>query len=61
MLDLKSDCECAIRQSATDDPVLGANNVLGHVAAKNPENPCANFKVYLDTMAGYCANMTGEK
>lgn len=61
ILDLKQNCELAINQSATDDPTIGSAALLGPVSAKNPGNSWAPFKVYLDTLAQYCANKTNEK
>ncbi|KAL2062872.1 hypothetical protein VTL71DRAFT_5944 [Oculimacula yallundae] len=61
VLDLKSNCEYAINTSATNDPDIGAAALFGPVKAKNPGNGWAPFKVYLDTMADYCANKTNVK
>ncbi|KAG4429912.1 hypothetical protein IFR05_014601 [Cadophora sp. M221] len=61
VLDLKSNCECAINTSATDDSDIGATAVFGPVTAKNLGNGWAPFKVYLDVMADYCANKTNAK
>ena len=59
--DLMTNCEYAINLSATDDPTYGAAALLGPVQAANPGNLWAVFKVYLDTMANLCANLTNEK
>ena len=59
--DLFDNCAETIRLGATEDPVLGAANVLGPVAARNPENPWAAFDVYLEVTARYCANRTNAK
>jgi glyoxylase-like metal-dependent hydrolase (beta-lactamase superfamily II) len=61
VLDLKHNCELAINKSATNDPVLNVNTVIGPVTAKNPGNTWAPFKVYIDEMAEYCANLTNAK
>ena len=59
--DLMANCKYAINLSATDDPTYGAAALLGPVQAANPGNLWGEFKVYLDTMANLCANLTNEK
>jgi glyoxylase-like metal-dependent hydrolase (beta-lactamase superfamily II) len=59
--DLFHNCNATIALTATDDPLLGASNILGSVTKKNPGNGGAEFKVYLDLVAERCANVTNEK
>ncbi|CZR56392.1 uncharacterized protein PAC_06280 [Phialocephala subalpina] len=59
--DLKHSCELAVNGSATNDSTIGVAALLGPVSEKNPHNMWANFKVYLDTLAQFCANKTNEK
>jgi glyoxylase-like metal-dependent hydrolase (beta-lactamase superfamily II) len=61
MNDLKRNCEYAINLGQTNDALYGVAALLGPTAAKNPGNTWAPFKVYLDTLATLCANMTNEK
>jgi glyoxylase-like metal-dependent hydrolase (beta-lactamase superfamily II) len=59
--DLFSNCNASILLTETDDPVLGAQNIIGAVEKNNPGNWWAVFKVYLDVVAERCANLTEEK
>lgn len=59
--DLFNNCVVVMNTSATYDPNIGAGAILGQVNLKNPGNPWARFKVYLDTLAEACANRTNEK
>jgi len=59
--DLFDNCKAAIELTATADPVLGAQAILGAVGALNPGNPWSQFKGYLDVVAEYCGNKTTEK
>ncbi|KAL9614509.1 MAG: hypothetical protein Q9167_001037 [Letrouitia subvulpina] len=59
--DLYDNCKETIRLTTTDDPVLGAQAILGAALGANPGNPWAAFRTYLDIAAGYCANVTNEK
>ena len=59
--DLFNNCNQTIGLTATDDPTLGAAKLLGTVGQINPGNYWAQFKVYLDIAAEYCANKTNEK
>lgn len=61
VLDLKANCEYALNESATNDPLIGAGNLLPPVATLNPGNPWAEFKVYINELAAFCANRTNEK
>ena len=58
--DLFGNCKSAIEASATDDPVLGAQNIVEAALAANPGNSWAEFRTYLDVVNNYCANVTGE-
>lgn len=59
--DLLTNCIWAMNESATNDPAIGATAIFGPVQLKNPGNPWATFKVFLDTLAEVCANLTNEK
>ena len=59
--DLFENCNATISLTATNDPLLGANNILSSVLKNNPRNGWAEFKVYLDLVAERCANITNEK
>jgi glyoxylase-like metal-dependent hydrolase (beta-lactamase superfamily II) len=59
--DLFTNCVWAVNQSATNDPNIGAAAIFGPVMTKNPGNPWAAFKVYLDTLAEVCADLTNKK
>lgn len=59
--DLFENCETAINLSATNNTVYGIGSIVGAVAAKNPGNTWAVYKMYLDTLAELCANVTNEK
>lgn len=59
--DLYDNCKETIRLTATSDPVLGAQTILGAALGANPGNPWAAFRAYLDIAAEYCANVTNEK
>ena len=59
--DLFNNCAHAINLTATMDPVLGGQAILGPVFAKNPGNEWAAFEVYMEVTAGYCANITSDK
>jgi glyoxylase-like metal-dependent hydrolase (beta-lactamase superfamily II) len=61
LTDLSANCNASIALTATNDAVLGANNIIGSVAKNNPGNYWADFKVYLDLVAEHCANLTNEK
>jgi hypothetical protein len=62
--DLKQNCASAIVKSGqppdASNPV-SAGALIGPVAAANPGSPWAIFKVYVDALADYCANVTNEK
>jgi glyoxylase-like metal-dependent hydrolase (beta-lactamase superfamily II) len=59
--DLFNNCNATIALTTTNDPLLGAKNMLGTVSKNNPGNLGAEFKVYLDLVAERCANVTNEK
>jgi glyoxylase-like metal-dependent hydrolase (beta-lactamase superfamily II) len=59
--DLSTNCNMSIALTATNDAILGVNNIIGSVAKNNPGNWWADFKVYLDLVAEHCANITNEK
>jgi len=59
--DLFNNCAHTINLTATTDPVLGGQAIVGPVLAKNPGNGWAAFEVYLEVTAGYCANITNDK
>ncbi|KAF2098762.1 Metallo-hydrolase/oxidoreductase [Rhizodiscina lignyota] len=59
--DLFNTCNATIALTGTDNPLIGAGLVLGTVSKNNPGNSWAQFKVYLDVAAEYCANKTNEK
>lgn len=59
--DLYNNCMSAIQKSGTNDPAVGLENVASIVLANNPENPWAEFGVYLDAISDLCYNMTSEK
>lgn len=59
--DLFNNCKNAIDLTATADPVIGANAILGPIGGLNPGNSWAQFKGYLDITAEYCSNKTLDK
>jgi len=59
--DLFANCNASLALTSTNDPLLGANNILGSVLKNNPGNGWAEFKVYLDLVAEHCANTTNAK
>lgn len=59
--DLFTNCNASLLLTETDDPVLGAQNILAAVGKNNPGNWWADFKVYLDVVAERCANVTDAK
>jgi glyoxylase-like metal-dependent hydrolase (beta-lactamase superfamily II) len=59
--DLFNNCNETIHLTATNDPKLGAAALLGEVSKLNPGNSWAQFKIYLDITAEYCANITNQK
>jgi glyoxylase-like metal-dependent hydrolase (beta-lactamase superfamily II) len=59
--DLFDNCKATIALSTTNDPLLGADNIIGTVQKNNPGNRWAQFKLYLDIVAERCANITNEK
>jgi glyoxylase-like metal-dependent hydrolase (beta-lactamase superfamily II) len=60
--DLYKNCEAAIARSADpSDPVLGYAALLEPVVAVNPKNVWAQFAVYLEAVAGVCAEVTNRK
>ena len=59
--DLFNNCVEVVNLTGTDDPVLGAANLLGPVSAANPGNAWATFSVYLEVTSQVCANKTNEK
>ena len=59
--DLYNNCAYTINLTATANKVLGAESLLPPVLAKNPGNSWAEFDIYLEATAGYCANLTNEK
>ncbi|KUJ17690.1 uncharacterized protein LY89DRAFT_684661 [Mollisia scopiformis] len=61
ILDLMHNCEQTLNESATNNSMIGAAALLGPVSTKNPGNKWAAFKVYLDVLGQYCANITNEK
>lgn len=61
VLDLFDNCKKTIELSATDNPVVGAAGLQASVLKLNPDNTWAAFKVFLDSTAEYCANVTNQK
>ena len=59
--DLFENCEKAINLTATNDPNVGTQAILGPITAKNPGNAWAEFEYYLDVASQYCANLTNDK
>jgi glyoxylase-like metal-dependent hydrolase (beta-lactamase superfamily II) len=59
--DLFDNCKATIALTTTNDPLLGAQNILGNVTKNNPGNLGAEFKVYLDLVAERCSNVTNDK
>lgn len=58
--DLFNNCKKTVELSATNDTNVGTS-ILGPTSQLNPGNSWAQFKVYLDVTAQYCANLTNAK
>jgi glyoxylase-like metal-dependent hydrolase (beta-lactamase superfamily II) len=59
--DLFNNCNASLQLTMTNNPILGASALLGPVSQLNPGNYWAQFKIFSDIVAEYCANTTNEK